>query len=658
MAIEQEDLGFDRLKLRGVIGFNGKVRRGLLVHPDRQHLVFALGSTVVIEDIATREQKFLQGHTNDIVCLDVSKNGEFVASGQLTHMGYKAPIIVWKYDTLEKYAEFVLHKVKVQAVSFSPNSKFLASLGGQDDGSVVIWSIEKKEAICGSPAQHQSAGITLALRYSNRQEDTFVTGGENTIRIWKLDLENRKIRPTDCSVGQTKRTVLSILMDQDDENFYCGTSSGDILGIGMNTALMKMIVPEKDKFSLGVTAIKMLRGSTIIVGTGEGIVQELTLTYYKEGKRCFPTLLKTKKEQKLIGGVTSISPRGDGHQFFVATDKCHLYRFNYSDFSYELINTCHYAAVNDIKFPNNCSELFATCSYQDVRVFNTNTQQELLRINIPNMTCYCLDLLADGTGIVSGWDDSRIRAFYPETGRLMYTIHNAHKKGVTALCSTSSCNRLISGGGEGQVRVWDVKEIRPSSDQLAGSHRNRRYHRGSGDPSGIPESTFVTVLVEAMHEHTNAVSCIQISKDDRSCVSASADSTCIVWCLETFRRKQIIFSNTLFRCICYHPSECQVITSGTDRKIGYWEVYDGSLIRQLEGSRSGSVNGMDITKDGERFVTSGDDKIVKVWKYNEGEVTHVGLGHTAPITRLRISPDQKRVITVSEDGAIYIWEMP
>ena len=73
-----------------------------------------------------------------------------------------------------------------------------------------------------------------------------------------------------------------------------------------------------------------------------------------------------------------------------------------------------------------------------------------------------------------------------------------------------------------------------------------------------------------------------------------------------------MFANTLFRCVCWRPDECQIITSGTDRKIGYWEVYDGSLIRELEGSRSGSVNGMDITADGDIFVTGGDDKIVKV----------------------------------------------
>jgi len=40
----------------------------------------------------------------------------------------------------------------------------------------------------------------------------------------------------------------------------------------------------------------------------------------------------------------------------------------------------------------------------------------------------------DGKSIVSGWNDGKVRAFYPETGRLMYTIHDCHTKGVTAIC--------------------------------------------------------------------------------------------------------------------------------------------------------------------------------------------------------------------------------
>ena len=48
-------------------------------------------------------------------------------------MGFKADVIVWKFTERSLYCRLTLHMVKVQAVAFSPNDRFLATLGGQDD---------------------------------------------------------------------------------------------------------------------------------------------------------------------------------------------------------------------------------------------------------------------------------------------------------------------------------------------------------------------------------------------------------------------------------------------------------------------------------------------------------------------------------------------
>ena len=37
----------------------------------------------------TKKQEFLTGHTNNVSCLAVSKSGRYLASGQITHMGFK-----------------------------------------------------------------------------------------------------------------------------------------------------------------------------------------------------------------------------------------------------------------------------------------------------------------------------------------------------------------------------------------------------------------------------------------------------------------------------------------------------------------------------------------------------------------------------------------
>lgn len=38
-------------------------------------------------------------------------------------------------------------------------------------------------------------------------------------------------------------------------------------------------------------------------------------------------------------------------------------------------------------------------------------------------------------------------------------------------------------------------------------------------------------------------------------------------------------------------------------QVVYWDAYDGSAIRELEGSQSGAINGMHISHDGRHFVT-------------------------------------------------------
>ncbi|XP_018869214.3 cilia- and flagella-associated protein 52 isoform X3 [Gorilla gorilla gorilla] len=561
------------LELDAVIGFNGHVPTGLKCHPDQEHMIYPLGCTVLIQAINTKEQNFLQGHGNNVSCLAISRSGEYIASGQVTFMGFKADIILWDYKKRELLARLSLHKGKIEALAFSPNDLYLVSLGGPDDGS-------------------------------------------GTIRVWELDLPNRKIWPTECQTGQLKRIVMSIGVDDDDSFFYLGTTTGDILKMNPRTKLLTDAGPAKDKFSLGVSAIRCLKMGGLLVGSGAGLLVFCKSPGYKPIKKI-----------QLQGRITSITLRGEGHQFLVGTEESHIYRVSFTDFKETLIATCHFDAVEDIVFPFGTAELFATCAKKDIRVWHTSSNRELLRITVPNMTCHGIDFMRDGKSIISAWNDGKIRAFAPETGRLMYVINNAHRIGVTAIATTSDCKRVVSGGGEGEVRVWQI-----------GCQTQK--------------------LEEALKEHKSSVSCIRVKRNNEECVTASTDGTCIIWDLVRLRRNQMILANTLFQCVCYHPEEFQIITSGTDRKIAYWEVFDGTVIRELEGSLSGSINGMDITQEGVHFVTGGNDHLVKVWDYNECEVTHVGVGHSGNITRIRISPGNQYIVSVSADGAILRWKYP
>ena len=120
----------------------------------------------------------------------------------------------------------------------------------------------------------------------------------------------------------------------------------------------------------------------------------------------------------------------------------------------------------------------------------------------------------------------------------------------------------------------------------------------------------------------------------------------------------MVMANTLFECVSYHPEEYQILTSGTDRKVAYWETYDGSQIRELDGSDSGGINGLDIDRNGKFFVTGGVDTMLKVWDYHAGEVKYRGIGHADAITKVKISPNGRLIVSVSSDGGIIAWSYP
>ena len=202
----------------------------------------------------------------------------------------------------------------------------------------------------------------------------------------------------------------------------------------------------------------------------------------------------------------------------------------------ELRSTGHYEKINDIAFPYMYSDVFATCSMNDIRVWNAKNRQELLRIEVPNLECFCVGFMQDGKSIISGWGDGKIRAFLPQSGKLFYAINDAHNHGVTAIASTSDCQRIVSGGMEGEVRVWKIgrqTQIMPTS----------------------------------LKEHRSRVSAIKISNNNENAISCSFDGSTIIWDLNTYQRCICLFESTMFREVLYHPNESQVLTTGSNRKV-------------------------------------------------------------------------------------------
>lgn len=54
----------------------------------------------------------------------------------------------------------------------------------------------------------------------------------------------------------------------------------------------------------------------------------------------------------------------------------------------------------------------------------------------------------------------------------------------------------------------------------------------------------------------------------------------------------------------------------------------------LDGSDSGELNALAMYTHGEHFISSGNDKIIKVWDYDEGINYYKGIGHSGDVTKV------------------------
>jgi len=78
-----------QLRIKSVIGFNGKVNRAMHYTPCGKYLVYPLGSFIVVKNLVTEKEAFVDGHTNQISCVSMSHDGSKLASGQIAMPGIK-----------------------------------------------------------------------------------------------------------------------------------------------------------------------------------------------------------------------------------------------------------------------------------------------------------------------------------------------------------------------------------------------------------------------------------------------------------------------------------------------------------------------------------------------------------------------------------------
>ncbi|KXT03407.1 hypothetical protein AC579_7273 [Pseudocercospora musae] len=132
----------------------------------------------------------------------LSPNGRWLAVGET---GYKPRVLIFSARDGSSEAPLCTlseHTFGVMAVRFSPDSRYLASLGTVNDGFLYVWSIEERTGLASLYASNKCTSLVYSMAWCGK---SIVTVGLRFIKVWRPEEEAFEVRERDRNAVTTPR---------------------------------------------------------------------------------------------------------------------------------------------------------------------------------------------------------------------------------------------------------------------------------------------------------------------------------------------------------------------------------------------------------------------------------------------------------------------
>lgn len=250
-------------------------------------------------------------------CLAMSKEGRFLAVGET---GYAPRVLIYSLEEQSSDTPLVSiceHAYGVRAVAWSPDSKYLASLGSANDGFLYVWKIDPKT---GAARLFQQNRCTTYIKGMIWMGSNLITLGVRHVKIWRID-EAQPTPPVKqkfigdvTSTSQAQKTLPGrnvLLGNMIEATFTCAAAiddtkaiicseTGDVCLLDDTLKQMKLMHVLESGF---VTTCVATRNGLVYVAGKSGGFATLDLEIFLKGSQ---TCLRTTSESSANLGVIAL----------------------------------------------------------------------------------------------------------------------------------------------------------------------------------------------------------------------------------------------------------------------------------------------------------------------------------------------------------------
>uniref|UniRef100_A0A6M2F644 Uncharacterized protein n=1 Tax=Populus davidiana TaxID=266767 RepID=A0A6M2F644_9ROSI len=246
----------------------------------------------------------------------------------------------------------------------------------------------------------------------------------------------------------------------------------------------------------------------------------------------------------------------------------------------------------------------------------------------------------------------------------------AHEGGCASILFEYNSGKLISGGQDRSIKMWDTNTGSLSHTlygclgsvlDLSITHDNRSIIAASSSNNLYVWDVTTGRVRHTLTGHTDKVCAVDVSKiSTRHVVSAAYDRTIKVWDLQKgFCTNTIIFPSNC-NSLCFSMDGQTICSGHVDGNLRLWDIQTGKLLSEV-AAHSLAVTSISVSRNGNVVLTSGRDNLHNLFDMRSlevcGTLRATGNRVASNWSRSCISPDDNYVAAGSADGSVHIWSI-